>query len=783
MRHTAEPAGGGSADAPPALDVADREGLAALRATIALAPVGIAQFGLDGRLLLVNDQLCAILGRPRDALLGRPFAEITFAEDLPRCLALTDDLAAGRVGRYTHEKRFVHADGTPIWVRVTVSVVRALDGAPAFFVAVAEDVTARRDDEAARRRAEERLRAALEASATGTFRWDMRADALEWDENLDHLFGLSPEQSPRSVEAFLARVHPDDRARVAAACRRCAETGADFDEELRADWPDGSAHWLSGKGRCVAGLGGVPRYLTGAATDVTERRRAEDALRAEEARFRTLANAIPQLAWIADAAGHRAWYNDRWSEYTGLDADAGRGLGWLRVHHPDHADRVRASQLAAFARGEAWEDTYPLRRHDGAYRWFLSRAMPLREEGGRVVRWFGTNTDVTERLDAERAVRESEAKLRRISESGVVGVFQWTSGGAVTEANEEFCRMLGRTPDEVRAGALDWRALTPPEWRAVDGVREAELAARGITTNWEKEFYHADGHRVPVLLGAALLEGHADRGVAVCLDIGARKEAEVERERLLALERRARAEAERASKARDELLAVVAHDLRNPVHTIVMSVATLLELPLDEEQRARQLGVIQRAVQGMDRLIRDLLDVTRIDAGTFAIRQARVHARALLDETLELFEAQADARGVALACEVAPDVPPMLGDRDRLAQVLSNLIGNALKFTPTGGRVRLTARRAGDDVEVSVEDSGAGIAAESLPHVFDRFWQADRRARGGAGLGLAIVKGIVEAHGGRIRVESVVGQGTTFAFTVQSSAPRRARAEREARGA
>ena len=297
--------------------------------------------------------------------------------------------------------------------------------------------------------------------------------------------------------------------------------------------------------------------------------------------------------------------------------------------------------------------------------------------------------------------------------------------------------------------------------------------------NWEKEFVRADGRRVPVLIGAAFLDGSTDRGIAVCLDITERRRAEAEREALLEREREAREVAERASRIRDEVLAVVAHDLRNPVHTIILSAGMLREIPLEEAQRQHRLGIIQRTAKGMEHLIRDLLDATRIESGTFAVRQARVHVRALLDETLELFEAPARERRIMLRCEVDDDVPPVLGDRDRLEQALSNLLGNALKFTPAGGQVRLSARVvAGGAVEIDVADTGSGIPGDQLAHVFDRFWQADRQGRAGAGLGLSIVKGIVEAHGGEIRVESVVGDGTTFSLTVPVAPPSRADSSR-----
>ena len=611
------------------------------RATVELAPVGIAHVGLDGRVLFVNDRLCAILGRTRLECLERSFAEVALADDLPRGFALQADLAANRIPGHVLEKRHVLPDGTTAWVRVTLSAVSGPDGAPAFFVAVVDDISAQRAEDAARQEARERLRAALEASATGTFRWDLRTSTIQWDGQLDRLFGFRPGETAHSVDAFLPHVHPDDREFVLEHCWLRAEAGEDIDVEFRVRCADGTVRWLCAKGRPIRDRDGAPTYIAGACTDVTERRHAADALREREAHFRTLADTIPQLAWMADASGWIHWYNQRWYDFTGTALEEMQGWGWQAVHHPDHVARVVAGYRRSMETGEPWDDTFPLRGRDGGYRWFLSRALPMRGTDGRIVGWFGTNTDVTERLEAERA------------------------------------------------------------------------------------------------------------------------------------ERTARLEAERATRLRDEVLAVVAHDLRNPVHTIAMCTDALLELRLDEMQQRRQLVVVQRAARGMNQLIGDLLDATRIEAGTLAVRHARVHVQALLEETLEQFEDDARGRGVRLSCDVEGDVPPILGDRDRLAQVLSNLIGNSLKFTPAGGHVRLCARRAPAAgrrwVEVAVEDSGVGIAPAHLPHVFDRFWQAVRSTRAGAGLGLAIAKGIVEAHGGQIRVESVPGERTAFAFTVPAA--------------
>ncbi|HSL70725.1 MAG TPA: PAS domain S-box protein [Longimicrobiales bacterium] len=454
-----------------------------LRATINLPAIGIAHFGMDGDFLLVSDQFCNMLGYSRADLLSRTFQEITFPAEGPTYVTLTAELAADLIPSYRVEKLIVRLDGSASWLRVTVSAVRQEGGGLGFFLAIAEDISDQKANEQARREAEDRLHAALEASQTGTFRWDIRANQLDWDESLDRLLGWQPGQPARSLEQFVTIVHPEDRARVVEAYWLCAGDGADFDQEFRVVRPDGLVCWLRGRGRTFCDADGTSLYTTGACTDVTEHRRMEDELRVQEAQFRTLANAIPQLAWMTDSSGWIYWYNQRWFEYTGTTLEEVQGWGWQKVHHPDHVKRVVESISRSFATREPWEDTFPLRGKDGRYRWFLSRALPMHDAQNRLVGWFGTNTDITERLEAERAVRDSEARLRRITDSGIIGVFHWTLAGEITDANDEFCRMFGWSRQDVQAG-LDWQKLTPPEFREIDRLKEKEVVERGAVALW-----------------------------------------------------------------------------------------------------------------------------------------------------------------------------------------------------------------------------------------------------------------------------------------------------------
>ena len=223
--------------------------------------------------------------------------------------------------------------------------------------------------------------------------------------------------------------------------------------------------------------------------------------------------------------------------------------------------------------------------------------------------------------------------------------------------------------------------------------------------------------------------------------------------------------AQRATRAREDLLAVVSHDLRSPLTTIVMTVDMLRRNPTPEVIRKRA-DAIERAGKRMRGLIDDLLDTASIESGTLTVVAQPVALGPIVAEALEVLEPTAETRSLLLTSTLPADLPDICADARRIHQVITNLVGNAIKFTPPGGYVRVHARHDGDNVVVTVSDNGPGITEEQLPRLFDRFWKATGTARLGTGLGLFIVKGIVEGHRGRIRVHSRPGEGTTFELTL-----------------
>jgi signal transduction histidine kinase len=230
--------------------------------------------------------------------------------------------------------------------------------------------------------------------------------------------------------------------------------------------------------------------------------------------------------------------------------------------------------------------------------------------------------------------------------------------------------------------------------------------------------------------------------------------------------------AQDATRARDDLVAIVSHDLRNPVHTIHMAASFLLEVSPSEDRRVtarRQLEVIQRSATRANRLIQDLLDVARIQAGGLAVETVPIEVKSLVMEAVESATPLAAAASLRVSYAIPEGSALVSADRERVLQVLANLIGNALKFTPKGGEIKILANLEPSEVRFTVQDTGPGIPAEHLNHVFDRYWQAKSTAKLGTGLGLSIAKGIVEAHGGRIWVESPPGSGAAFQFTLPAA--------------
>jgi PAS domain S-box-containing protein len=488
-----------------------------------------------------------------------------------------------------------------------------------------------------------------------------------------------------------------------------------------------------------------------------------------------LLESTAQGMWGVDGQGHAIFVNSAASRMLGFSAEEMLGRPVHPLVHHTRADgtaypeaecpmtRVMTSREKSLIAGEL------LWRKDGTS--FLAdySAAPIvvgDEIRGAVVSF----TDATERYLREREMRESEAQFRALAENASAAILVVREDDTIMFANPATHRVFGYGPDELVGRLLS--SLMPADLREHhrNGVRRF-LATGEKRLRWEGVELvglRKDGVVVPLeITMGTFVRGGVPYFVGIAQDITARKQAETERIELLTRERTARENAEAAVRTRDEVLAIVSHDLRNPLNTISLAVAALDGGDIPALDVPRTIQVVRRAVDRMTRLIADLLDVAKLEGGQkLAIEPQRLDLKTVVGETCDGLAAEAERKLQHLTCEVADDVPPVNGDRHRLIQVLSNLVGNALKFTGEGGQVTVSARREDDHAVVSVKDTGPGIPPENLANVFNPYWQARQTARLGAGLGLAIAKGIVEAHGGRIWATSTPGTGSTFSFTL-----------------
>lgn len=365
---------------------------------------------------------------------------------------------------------------------------------------------------------------------------------------------------------------------------------------------------------------------------------------------------------------------------------------------------------------------------------------------------------------AARAEAEvGESRFRGLAEAIPQLVWEFGASGEMEYISTRWFEYTGQDPADKAAASL--QSAIHPDDLAPTLARWEE--ARQTATTWQSEYRlrRADGvYRWH--LGRAIpwrnKEGQVAKWYGTATDIDDHKRNEHERLRLLN-------EAQRAIKSRDYMLATVSHDLRNPLSTIAMVASLMLAAPaVDEEGRRlhRHAAKLDRAVKRMEHLIRDLLDLASIESGHLSINPKPTQLMPLISESIDALQPAAVAKRIKLTGELHEAGAVVFCDRERVLQVLTNIVGNAIKFTPEGGSILIRCARRSTEVCLSIADTGPGIAAADLPRVFDRFWQAQSSDRAGTGLGLAICKGIVERHQGTIWAESQIGAGTTFFFTL-----------------
>jgi PAS domain S-box-containing protein len=534
-----------------------------------------------------------------------------------------------------------------------------------------------------------------------------------------------------------------------------------------------------------------------------------------ESKYRALVEASPQLIWTTDAEGRVEYCSPQFLEYVGVSLERmQRAPTWEMIVHPDDAPLAAEAWGRAVETGAPYEIEYRLRHAaDGSFRWFLARGMPVRDHDGRTTRWVGACTDIDDRKRTEQTQRfladagallasslEYRSTLPAMAKLAVPQMADWCAIDLVDGAGKlerlavahvdptkvELVRELERRypAGDADASARILRSGTSERVREItdDMVVAAAIDAHHLELlqelglrSWMAVPIVAHRRTLGVIAFASSESGRRfeARDLAIAEEIGRRVGVTLDNAQLFELTQRERLRAEEASRAKDELLSVTSHELRTPLNAILGWSRMLRTGTLGEDKHARALETIERNAKIQIQLVEDLLDFSRVMTGHLRLALAPLEPAQAVEAAVDVVRPAADAKGVRLQVLLDPDAGVLNADAGRMQQVVWNLVSNAVKFTPKGGRVYVRMQREDSHVELVVSDTGAGIDPSFLPHVFQPFRQQDAtitRRHGGLGLGLAIVKHLVELHGGTIAAQSDgLGHGATFVVRIPIS--------------
>jgi PAS domain S-box-containing protein len=614
---------------------------------------------------------------------------------------------------------------------------------------------------------EERFRGIFEHAPSGIAVVGLDWRTLQVNPAFCRIVGYS-EQELLS-KTWLELLHPDD-VRLAFQNRErfTKDPLACVDTERRYIHSSGTVVWARVRVSLVQDGDGSPLYFVAHAEDITERKRAEEALRESEDCFRIMADSSPTMLWLTDAAGSILFVNRAYREICAVTSEQVAGYQWQLAIHPDDA----AEYVGTFQR--AVREHTPSRAEGrfqdaaGQWRWVFSHAEPRFSPSGEFLGHVGLSLDITGRKQAEQALHASEEKFRELAEN-IREVF-WIMSPTTNETiyvSPAYEEVWGRTCESLYRDPMSFTDAMHP-----DDLEESHLwfarQIAGELIDSEYRIRTPDGQEKWIRDRAFPIRDRAGQLVRV---VGIAEEI-TERKRYQEELIQARQGAEAANQAKSRFVANMSHEIRTPINGVLGMVQLLLETELTPEQR-RYATVAHSSGRTLLTLIDDILDLSKIEARKIVFENLNFDLRDTVQDVVELLRVQASEKGLSIHSRMSPEIPALLrGDAHRLRQVLTNLSSNAIKFTERGGvtlQGALESRSEGAvTVRFTVSDTGIGIGPDQVGRLFRPFTQADAsttRKYGGTGLGLAICKQLVEMMGGTIGVDSREGHGSSFWFT------------------
>jgi len=774
----------------------------------------------------------AMFGYRTEEAIGKPLS-VLFPADRCGELTAKIMSGIGEIGMFSGETPCLRADGTQILIQITARPFYRQED-PAFLVLIGREITEQRSAEEKLKKREEQLAVAQQIAHVGNWEWDIATNAIVWSDELYRIYGLQPQERAITSEVFLSLLHPADREIVGRIIQQACSDLAPFRIDHRIIRPDGEVRTLHAEGEVVLDTAGRPIKIIGIGQDITRFKQTVEALQASEAKFREMVESAPDAIAIADAEGRIALVNKETERRFGYQREEliGKPIEVLvperfRKVHIGHRSRY-AAEPAIRPMGIGL-DLSGCRKDGTEFPIEISLSPAESPDGFHVVSII---RDITDRKKAElgqaqliceqaarakavAAERHSAflAEASRILASSLDYVSTLESlGPLIVPFFADWCSVdIVEKDDRIRQAAtihvnpaqerlfLDLRRKYPPRPSDRYGIYSVlrtgkpEIAPEisdGLLVEVARDETHLEMLRklgpgsymcMPLLvrgkaigamtfISTASGRRYGQKDLVPAEELARRAASAIDNSRAYQEARLAREEAEEANRAKDDFLATLSHELRTPLNGILGWSCLLSKGTLDPSTSAAAFQSIERNARVQSRLIEDLLDVSRIISGKLKLDVREIDLMPVIEAALSVVAPAAEAKRIQIQPDLDPKSGLVLGDAGRLQQVVWNLLSNAIKFTPEGGRVGIRLEQIETQVRIQVSDTGQGIPREFLPHVFERFRQADstsRRIHGGLGLGLSIVRHVVELHGGTVRAESAgKGKGATLTATL-----------------
>jgi PAS domain S-box-containing protein len=733
--------------------------------------IGIFIWDFDGRILEANEAFLNMLGYAHEDLVaGRVrWTDLTPPDWRDRDTRLIQEhKAAGTLQPF--EKEYFRKNGTRVPVFMGVATFEE-DGNQG--VAFVLDLTERKHAEEALRRSEANLAEAQRLSHTGSWTLSpVTTKILYWSEECFRIWGFDPAQGLPDRETVWRRIHPNDRDRVLAEAQEALRRKRDYTIEFRIVLPDGTVKYLEAVGHHLFSEHGELVQVVGTNVDLTERKRAEEALRDSECKLRQIIEAVPSLIWSTDPAGEPTQLNQRIFDYSGMRFEDFKHGGWEAFIHPDDFPETIRAFSHAIQTGTSYETVHRLRRADGEFRWHHARGEPLRDEKGRIIQWYGLAVDINEAKKIEDRLRRSEAYLAEAQMLSHTG--SWAHDPATSKVlywSEECYRIWGFDPAHgLPDSQIAFRRIHSDDRdRVWDEAMEGRRQKRDYTTEFRIALPDGTVKYVEGIIHHVISEeGELIELVGTNVDVTERKRARDEHERLRQLESDL-ARVNRLS-VMGELTASLAHEITQPISSARNNARAGLNFLDKGPPELSEVREALNCVVGDADRAGSIVDRIRDQVRKAPPRKLHFDLNESLEEVLTLARSAITKNGVSIQIRLADGLLPVYGDRVQLQQVLLNLILNAAEAMGSvqEGPRELSISTEQDQAKgvlVAIRDSGPGIDPANRERVFEAFYTTKSS---GVGMGLSICRSIIDAHGGRLWADANDPKGAVFQFTLPS---------------